>query len=343
MFCSKMLQLRLTTRVCGAGLADNNPTLVTELTAQQKQFQTPLRLVGMEYRCVATSVAGFLQQLASGYLPHGYWFYVSGMVPTGKDPRDVDRKLIDKYGIGISRQSRARRKAMGIANVHYLRFQHYFVLLATHGHHPFYDDEEKSIRDVRRVPIKFAGHAISVKPGGYLRKAGADCPTVRDPKHRVHIQIGQRQYQELTAYFLDLARRRSGDYVAGQLRRLPYEPYAPVRQQLLNLLRRMNRIREAIGRDAIGVEAIRLRRRIVRPYEPLESGPQGDEVQGGTTVAPANGQGDASKPLELPGELGLGFAVPLSSGSYAARRQVLDEALLDWVSEHFRHVDSESE
>ncbi len=33
----------------------------------------------MEYRCVAGSVAGFVQQLASCYLPHGYWFYVSGV------------------------------------------------------------------------------------------------------------------------------------------------------------------------------------------------------------------------------------------------------------------------
>ena len=38
----------------------------------------------MEYRCVATSVAGFIQQLVSCYLPHGYWFYVSGFILRGK-------------------------------------------------------------------------------------------------------------------------------------------------------------------------------------------------------------------------------------------------------------------
>ena len=43
-----------------------------------------------------------------------------------KDPRRVDEKLIAKYGIGISRTSRARRKAVGIANVHYLRYQRRF-------------------------------------------------------------------------------------------------------------------------------------------------------------------------------------------------------------------------
>ena len=82
-----------------------------------KQSGGFVRNGGMEYRCVATSVAGFVQQLVSCYLPHGYWFYVSGIIPPGKVPATVDEKLIGKYGIGLSRTSRARRKAMGIANV----------------------------------------------------------------------------------------------------------------------------------------------------------------------------------------------------------------------------------
>jgi len=61
----------------------------------------------MEYRCVAGSVAEFVQQLASCYLPHGYWFYVPGVIPFGKDPRDADAKLIAKYRIGVPRTSRA--------------------------------------------------------------------------------------------------------------------------------------------------------------------------------------------------------------------------------------------
>jgi len=55
----------------------------------------------MAYRCVATSVAGFVQQLAVAYVAHGYWFYVTGRVPEGKDPADVDRKLIARYEIGF--------------------------------------------------------------------------------------------------------------------------------------------------------------------------------------------------------------------------------------------------
>ncbi len=67
----------------------------------------------MKYRCVAASPTGFVQQLAVQYLAHGYWFYVQGRIPDGKDPLAVDAKLLVKYGIGVSRQSRARPKAPG--------------------------------------------------------------------------------------------------------------------------------------------------------------------------------------------------------------------------------------
>ena len=56
----------------------------------------------MAYRCVATSVAGFLQQLAVAYVANGYWFYVAGRVPDHKDPAAVDAKIIQRYGIAIS-------------------------------------------------------------------------------------------------------------------------------------------------------------------------------------------------------------------------------------------------
>jgi len=67
------------------------------------------------YRCEATSAEGFVQQLAVSYVGHGYWFYVTGVVPDGKDPLAVDRKLIDRYGVDASKWARARRKRAGLA------------------------------------------------------------------------------------------------------------------------------------------------------------------------------------------------------------------------------------
>lgn len=85
----------------------------------------------MEYRHEATSVEGFVQQIACCYLPHGFWWYVAGRIPTTKDPVVVDRKLMERYGVLLSKRMRARRKELGLANVHYLRYERFFVLLAS--------------------------------------------------------------------------------------------------------------------------------------------------------------------------------------------------------------------
>ncbi len=119
----------------------------------------------MKYRCVATSIEGFVQQLAVAYITHGYWFYVVGTIPEGKDPVGVDAKLIERYGIAISKWARCRRKKQGLANMQYLRHDRFFVLLATKGRHLFFEHERSSIRDVRRKPIKFAIYSIGCRKG----------------------------------------------------------------------------------------------------------------------------------------------------------------------------------
>jgi hypothetical protein len=253
------------------GVGREQPHLLAWLPRKQKQFETLFRFVGMEYRYVATSVAGFVQQLVSCYLPHGYWFYVSGMVPKEKDPRTVDLKLLEKYGIAISRQSRARRKAAGMANVHYIRYQRRFLLVATHGHHPFFEEEDQNIRDARSVPIKFAGYSISVAPGGFKAKSSTNGVLLRDTKWRVRVQIEKEWYTGLKAYLIDIALVRSVAGLAAELHNLPFEPYAPVRQQLLNLIRYINQRRASANLERLSFDVLRYRRRIVKPFERVSS------------------------------------------------------------------------
>ena len=179
--------------------ADAKSSAIAALYRCQEHWPGNHRLVGMEYRCVATSPTGFIQQLVSCYLPHGYYFYVSGIIPSGKQPEAIDEKLKARYGIGISRTSRARRKAVGIANVHYIRYRRRFLLLATHGFHPFFEDEARSIRDARHVPIKFEGYSISVARGGFLRKPTEGGSAIRDQKWRVRVQIEAELYKGLKA------------------------------------------------------------------------------------------------------------------------------------------------
>ena len=204
------------------------------------------------YRCIAVSVEGFVQQLAVSYLRHGYWFYVSGWVPTEKDPRAVDEKLVATYDLDITKWARAWRKAQGRASVQYLRCDRFFLLLATHGEHLFFERELKQIRDARRAPIKYAGYSVSYRGT------------------HPHVRIEQGEYLRRKAYLEELARHWSGDIVAGELAKLPFEPYAPVRGQLLSLWRAVNRVRLERGFELVPKRVLRLERRIVRPFGALE-------------------------------------------------------------------------
>ena len=215
----------------------------------------------MQYRAIATSVEGFVQQIACCYLRHGYWFYVTGQIPAGKDHLQVDAKLIAKYGVAVSESTRSRRKKAGQANLQYLRCERFFVVLATKGTHRFYEDECAQIRDIRRVPLKFAGYSISYRRGGRTRDGRSD------PSWHAHVKIDRQQQLELTAHLGELAKRRKPDSIASAIYNLPLEPYAPIRRQLLLLLRSLNRQRRELGYSPLPMEVLPLRRRVVIPFE----------------------------------------------------------------------------
>ena len=188
----------------------------------------------MPYRALATSVEGFVQQIACCYLRHGYWWYVTGRIPAHKDPRRTDEKLIRKYGIDVSESTRSRRKRLGRANLQYIRHQNFFVLLATKGEHPFFQEEAAAIRDIRRIPLRFAGYSISYRRGGRTRRGE------KDAKWHAHVEIERQRYLELRDHFRELATRRSAEHLALAFYDLPYEPYAPIRRQMLKLLQAVN-------------------------------------------------------------------------------------------------------
>ena len=204
------------------------------------------------YRCEATSIEGFIQQLAVSYVGQGYWFYVSGVVPDRKDPRAVDAKLMTRYGVDISKWARARRKVGGLANVHYIRHDRFWVLLATKGVHRFFRDEP-NFKDIRQKPLKFEGYSISYKHGA-------------DGKWHPSIRLHPDRYRELKAYFVDLATHRSAERLGIEFQALRAVPYAPVRRQLLDILRAVNRIRKEAGFAPLPTSVLRLRKWVIRPF-----------------------------------------------------------------------------
>lgn len=201
------------------------------------------------YRFEATSVEGFVQQLAVSYLGHGYWFYVRGEIPEKKGVRRVDEKLLARYRIDLSKWARARRKRVGLANLQYLRYDRVFLLLATHGSHSFFIEEASSVRDARKTPIRFHGYSISYRGG------------------HPHVRIDQEEYKRIKAYFLDVSLRWSIERLGGELGRLPFEPYAPIRRQLLAVLRAINGERKRGGFEPVPDTCFRFLRRICRPFE----------------------------------------------------------------------------
>ena len=204
-----------------------------------------------EQQYEATTLGGFVQQIAVSYVANGYFFYVTGRVPERKDPRLLDRKFAETYGLDISKWARSRRKQSGYANVRYIRFERFFVLLATAGEHEFFANEGKLIRDVRRVPLKFGGYSMSHR-GGHS-----------------HVRIEQETYKMVKAHLVDLAVRRTASSLEAEFRGLPFEPYRPVVRQVLNILRAVNRARKAAGYQPVPAASLRMFREIYRPFAPV--------------------------------------------------------------------------
>lgn len=217
----------------------------------------------MRYRCETVSVEGFIQQLAVAYVARGYFFYVTGRIPGTKDRRLVDAKLIDRYQIDLTKWSRARRKQLGRASVQYLRHEDFFVILATHGEHRFFELEGENVRDARRRAIRYAGYAVAFRGG------------------HVQVRIDLPQYRLLKAWFEEEATRRGVAALAKAFYDLPFEPYHLVKKQEFGLLRAVNRRRRAAGLPLVPFECIWLKRRPVKPFgepgsdtNPTASGPQ---------------------------------------------------------------------
>ncbi|HRY49110.1 MAG TPA: hypothetical protein P5186_13765 [Candidatus Paceibacterota bacterium] len=209
----------------------------------------------MTYRCVATSVAGFVQQLAVSYVANGYYFYVTGAIPDHKDPARIDGKMVEQYGIDQSKWTRCRRKRVGLANVHYLRYGRFFVLIATRGEHSFYAGEAGQIRDIRRHPIHFGGYSI-----GCRQAKGQG-------KYHSSVRIDRAVFGEIKANFEKIAVHQTVEELYMKLREIPYEPYAPVRDQLRIILRAINRRRRLAGLELVPWNVLRLRRSPVRVFD----------------------------------------------------------------------------
>lgn len=109
---------------------------------------------------------------------------------------------------------------------------------------------------MRRVPFKLGGYSVSYRNG------------------HASVRIDQETYGRRKVYLTDLAPRRSVEAMVEGFRMLQFEPYAPIRRQLLNLLRAVNRARKRAGLEPVPMACLRLKRRIYHPFRdsPVDAG-----------------------------------------------------------------------
>ena len=207
------------------------------------------------YRCEAASVAGFVQQLATGYIGHGYRYYAVRRIPEKKDPRRIDAKLIDLYDMDMSKWARARRKRAGYANLQYLRYGSFAVLIASPpvGGHVFFR-ECPDYKDVRQRAIRFAGYSIG---SSYSTRTG---------RWHASVRIEREQYLRLRAYLLDIATKRNASALSEEFSTLRFEPFARVARQYLALLRQVNAKRRSAGLVELPSTCLRLHRKSIFPF-----------------------------------------------------------------------------
>ena len=236
----------------------------------------------MSYRFVATSVEGFVQQLATCYLSHGYYFFVQGRVPDGREPCKIDRKFLEKYGIVLTTGQRCYRKRLGLANVHYLRYAgtNEWVMVATHGRHLWWGDRRHPCprrnqgegRTVE-VPILVPGILDSHPPGAVSSEVawGIACPArsrstgPRNDRAR-HIWYLRAEFLEAAAHSqrLPLGRRNSRDCRSS---RTPRSGSSCSRSSGWSMSKR-----RAAGLDRLPGKIIRTERRIVKAFRPCLRG-----------------------------------------------------------------------
>lgn len=219
----------------------------------------------MTYRCETTSIEAAVQLIAASYLRHGYYWYVTGSIPKSKTPASVDRKLVAKYGIDITEWQRTRRRKQGLANAHYLRHDHWFILLLSEGHHALRQPSAKGgegehLKDCRRVPIRIGGYSIS------YRRSGVALPRGGNVKWHAHVRLDAKTYADLKARFDAIAVHRSTDNLTAEFAQVGFARYAPIRRQLLNILRRVNERRQRHAYQTMPHSVLNLRRVPVKIY-----------------------------------------------------------------------------
>lgn len=162
----------------------------------------------------------------------GYYYYVTGWIPEGKDPRKTDEKLIRKYEIRRQRMALYRDAQVGRAKVRLYRFGRLFIVMASEGEHQIFHQEKMS--DIRKTPLLVNGFTIVGREG------------------EVSVRWSKRVYKKLREGFLKAALSPRVK-IEEKLRGLKHPAYPGIFRQKERIIRAVMRKRKRAGKEKITV------------------------------------------------------------------------------------------
>ena len=273
--------------------------------------RTPRR--DKNYRYVAASIPGWVQRVAVDVIRHGYWFYskvevrrpsledgkarrriretfgLADSVEVTEDLADAyhellleqtDGKLINKYGIGITKWYRALNKQAGRSNIHYVRYDDFGCMFVTKGVLECVgrDPDGRVLRAKDGEPVvlnwfeeedwKDVRRDVLTTPWGYSIRLSRSTHT---GKWHPSVQISDEFYLVTEAWYLERALQPM-DELFREFRLLGrnFAPYARVKKQFKRILHKVNVKRRAAGLPAMPIECLPYFRRSVKPFETEE-------------------------------------------------------------------------
>jgi len=200
-----------------------------------------------DYQVEARDIGSFLGQVVR-YVSSGHYFYIRCVIPEQKDPRAVDEKLVNLYDIARKNWQRKRRYLRDRAGIHYLRYGRLFVVMLSKGRHDaFYRDHGSQVSDIRRTALKALGYSVRYT---YSQT---------DRRQKVFVRLDRKTYRELRCHMLSLCTWecfRDRKRMEREFKRLDFEFYSPVYQQVYSVLKTVNCARRRRGFEPIGYQCI---------------------------------------------------------------------------------------
>ncbi|MBB6454397.1 hypothetical protein HNQ94_002879 [Salirhabdus euzebyi] len=178
----------------------------------------------MAQQYLVESWKGLLQYITNNLLGKGYYYWHCTELPVQKQDKwlKIDEKLMSKYETNIDKFKRHRRKAKGLANFVYIRWEQYAFIFHTEGTVPdVYDDK---FYDIRQEPLflkvgELTTFVLQISGNG-----------------KVNVKLSSDTYQGLKAVIHNTAKRRNPVLLQNTFKMVNGLPsYGPVLKQKRDL------------------------------------------------------------------------------------------------------------